>query len=152
MLSIKNRLCGNNLSAVAHLGPLQRPPRSEMCKLGGKALRKRRLGLRLALLLTVFVPAGGPAWGGPVDQAHATKSQPASKAPSGACSEALHRRGQAAGSRGEYEVGLCLLQHERLREAAEAFQAALHLNPRFGAAHNELGVVYLRTGNLPDAK
>ena len=110
------------------------------------------LDLLPVLLLTIFLPVRIPGLEALSDQAKSNKPQPSPKGSAEACSREPYRRNPALGAQGNYDAGLCLLKHERLREAADAFQAALQLNPKFEAAHEALGVVFLRAGKAENAK
>ncbi|MBI5843834.1 MAG: tetratricopeptide repeat protein [Deltaproteobacteria bacterium] len=49
-------------------------------------------------------------------------------------------------------LGAALAMEKRPGEAEAAYLRALKLNPRLGSAHNNLGALYLETGNLPKAE
>ena len=49
-------------------------------------------------------------------------------------------------------LGLALDRQRQLDEAANAFSAALRINPRSANAHSGLGVTLLRAGKLNEAR
>jgi protein O-mannosyl-transferase len=73
----------------------------------------------------------------------------------GRCAEALavYEGALRLGERPEVysNFGICLVAERRLPEATRAFERALALDPRYGMAHHNLGLVALRAGDLDGA-
>jgi superkiller protein 3 len=69
--------------------------------------------------------------------------------------ERQKRRG-ASGTEMPAEFSLALgsayLRNGQMAEAEREYQAAIRVNPKMGEAHNNLAVVYMSTGRLPEAE
>ena len=49
-------------------------------------------------------------------------------------------------------LGSAYLRMGQLEEAEKAYQEAVKVRPKFGEAHNNLAVIYLKTGHIPEAE
>jgi tetratricopeptide (TPR) repeat protein len=49
-------------------------------------------------------------------------------------------------------LGSAYLRMGQLEEAEHAYRDAIKVRPKFGEAHNNLAVIYLRTGRIPEAQ